>query len=77
MQAAAICPMTVAVAAPATSILGQPNHPKIMIGSRIRLMMAPAICENILSSVFPVDCNRRSQVICKKQPMDKTATIRV
>ena len=37
----------------------------------------PAICENILSSVFPVDCNKRSQVICKKQPMDKTATIRV
>ena len=35
---------TVAVAAPAAPILGIPNRPKIRIGSRIRLTIAPAPC---------------------------------
>ena len=39
--AAIICPVTVARAAPATSILGKPKRPKIMIGSRIIFRIAP------------------------------------
>ena len=36
-----IWPMTVARAAPATSIRGKPNRPKMRMGSRMMLMMAP------------------------------------
>ena len=38
------CPNTVASAAPATPILGNPNNPKIKIGSIIRLIIAPTPC---------------------------------
>ena len=41
MDAAITCPVTVATAAPATSRRGIPNMPKIRMGSRIILMMAP------------------------------------
>ena len=46
--AATICPVTVASAAPATSILGKPNRPKIMMGSRMMLMMAPVAWVNMV-----------------------------
>ena len=42
-QAAMICPITVAMAAPATSKRGKPNNPKIRMGSRMMLMPAPKI----------------------------------
>ena len=40
-QAARIWPRTVARAAPATSIRGKPNSPKIRMGSMMMLIMAP------------------------------------
>ena len=38
---ATICPNTVAAAAPWMPILGNPIRPKIRMGSRMMLMMAP------------------------------------
>jgi len=55
-----IWPMTVATAAPATPIFGQPSRPKIMIGSRMMFVIAPTIWPIIESFVFPVDCSRRA-----------------
>ena len=42
--AAAVCPITVATAAPATPIFGNPIRPKIKIGSRMMFITAPVIC---------------------------------
>ena len=61
MTAAVICPMTVAAAAPATSIRGKPNRPKIRIGSRMMLMTAPMSWVIMEYSVRPVDCSSRSK----------------
>ena len=36
-----ICPVTVAIAAPAIPIDGIPIHPKIKIGSRMMFVIAP------------------------------------
>ena len=59
---AIICPITVANAAPATPISGSPNRPKIKIGSRIILIMAPSPCVNIVITVLPVACSIRSNI---------------
>ena len=62
-QAAMICPITVAMAAPATSKRGKPNNPKIRMGSRMMLIPAPKIWVNMVRTVRPVDCKIRSMVI--------------
>ena len=70
MQPATTWPSTVAAAAPATPIFGKPKRPKIIIGSKMMLMTAPAAWEIILYTVRPVDCSRRSNVIWKIAPKD-------
>ena len=70
-------PMTVASAAPATPMAGKPSRPKIMMGSKIILMTAPAIWLAIWYTVLPVDCKMRSNVICRKQPPPSTVTMRM
>ena len=47
-------PMTVASAAPETPIAGHPSRPKIMIGSRMMLTIAPVIWLHIWYTVLPV-----------------------
>ena len=69
---ATTCPMTVAAAAPATPIFGKPKSPKIMMGSRIRLMMAPVVWVHMVSRVLPVAWSSRSKVICPKIPNETT-----
>ena len=49
-----ICPSTVAAAAPATSILGKPKSPKIKMGSKMMLMMAPIPWVTMVYKVLPV-----------------------
>ena len=58
-----ICPIQVAIAAPATPIAGMPRRPKIMIGSRMILMIAPVIWLIMLYTVLPVDWRSRSNII--------------
>ena len=69
--------MTVASAAPATSMRGKPSQPKIRIGSRIMLITAPVICVYMASFVRPVDCSSRSKQNCAKMPMDAPRQIEV
>ena len=61
--AATIWPNTVAAAAPATPISGKPNRPKIMIGSKMILRMAPVPWVNMVYMVRPVDWSSFSKVI--------------
>ena len=67
---AAIWPITVAQAAPAIPMRGQPSRPKIIIGSKIQFVIAPVSCEIIERTVRPVDCKSRSKVIEEKTPKD-------
>ena len=41
IKAPKICPVTVAMAAPFTSSLGNPKSPKIKMGSKIKFITAP------------------------------------
>ena len=69
--------MTVATAAPATSMRGKPSQPKMRIGSKMMLMTAPAICVYMASFVRPVDCSSRSKQNCAKMPIDAPRQIEV
>ena len=69
--AATICPATVAMAAPATSIRGRPNQPKIRMGSSTMLMRAPVSWVHMARKVRPVDCRRRSKQNWPKMPMEQ------
>ena len=68
-------PMTVAMAAPATPSFGAPSRPKIRIGSKMILMMAPVACEIMEYTVRPVDCSIRSNVIWNCRPMQQQSTM--
>ena len=72
--AATICPITVATAAPATPIAGSPKYPKIRIGSRMILMIAPVPWVNMVNIVFPVDCSSLSKINCAYIPKEKQHT---
>ena len=48
------CPITVAMAAPATPIAGHPKYPNIMIGSSMMFAMHPIIFDIIGMIMFPV-----------------------
>ena len=73
-MAAVTCPKIVAIAAPATPGLGKTPIPKISIGSRIILIMAPVNWDIILWKVRPDDCRRRSKVIWKNRPKESRHT---
>lgn len=75
-EAPASCPITVAMAAPATPMAGMPNHPKIKMGSSTMLMMAPVPCVNIVSVVRPVEASSFSNAICTNRPMEITLQMR-
>ena len=72
---AAICPITVASAAPDTPIFGAPRSPKISMGSRIILMIAPVLWVIIVSNVLPVDVSSLSKMNCANIPKDITQHI--
>ena len=75
INAPVICPMTVAHAAPLIPSAGNPKSPKIIIGSRIMFVIAPASCEIIDKTVLPVDCKSLSKVMARKSPKQKTMQI--
>ena len=66
------CPNTVAAAAPAMPISGNPYFPKIRIGSKMMLITAPTPWEIMVSSVRPVACSSRSNVISKNRKQHRT-----
>ena len=70
-----ICPITVAKAAPLIPIAGAPNKPNIKIGSRIKFVKAPPICDAVESIVFPVDCKIFSFIMAIIVPNDKIVQI--
>ena len=63
--------MTVATAAPLIPSLGMPHNPKIRIGSRIILIIAPVACDIIVYSVLPVAWSSLSKINCEKIPNEK------
>ena len=63
-------PMTVASAAPAVSIRGRPNQPKIKIGSRIRFVSDAAESVKIKRCAFPLAMTNRSKTHCPIWPRD-------
>ena len=69
--------MMVAAAAPATPMRGMPNRPKIRIGSRMMLRIAPSPWLTIVSTVRPVLCSVRSKWIWKNRPTQPSITMRV
>ena len=71
------CPKTVAYAAPATSSLGKGPSPKIRIGSKMILVMAPTAWTIMKSVAFPVDCSSRSTAISWKTKTDRTLQISI
>ena len=75
MDAATICPNTVATAAPAIPMRGIPKYPKIRIGSRMILMIAPVDWVIIVYMVLPVACSSLSKVVCRKIPIPATQQI--
>ena len=64
------CPRTVATAAPAIPMQGEPNKPKIKIGSRIIFITAPTICAAIGSAIFPLACRIFVQIDSTKMPSE-------
>lgn len=72
-----ICPVTVAMAAPATPSAGKPNSPKIMMGSSTMLMAAPASWLTIVRFVRPVEARIFSFIVCRNRPMPNTDTIHI
>ena len=69
-----ICPMTVAAAAPFTPMAGQPSRPKIIMGSRMRLVTAPVSIKTMGQIILPVACNIFSTASSIKQPKENTHT---
>lgn len=67
-----IWPVTVAIAAPSVSILGSPNHPKIKIGSRIKLVMDAADSVNKNSPDRPLAMTKRSNTHCPICPKENS-----
>ena len=67
--------MTVASAAPVTPIFGAPRRPKIRIGSRIILVIAPQSWDVMLKIVLPVEVSSLSKKICPNRPKDKIITV--
>ena len=65
----------VATAAPVTPIFGAPRSPKIKIGSRMMLVIAPVSWEVILKMVLPVEVRRRSKKTCASSPKEKIMTV--
>ena len=65
-------PMMVATAAPATPIFS----PKMKMGSRMMLMIAPSPWVYILSRERPVPCSSRSYMIWQNIPSEPMVTIR-
>ena len=61
-------PMTVATAAPKTPSFGAPSRPKMRMGSRMMLTMAPDIWLSIWNTVRPVTWMSRSRQIWKNMP---------
>ena len=68
-------PITVAMAAPAMPMRGQPSRPKIMMGSRMILTIAPSSCVAMDSVVLPVACSMRSNTTDMKSPRQNTVTM--
>ena len=62
--------MTVASAAPAVSMRGRPNQPKMKIGSRIRLVSDAADSVKIKRCDFPLAMTNRSKTHCPIWPRD-------
>jgi hypothetical protein len=67
--------MTVAIAAPLTSSTGNPNRPKIIIGSKIIFVTAPAISETMLQKVSPTACKKRWNIVLTRLPTQKIMQI--
>ena len=74
-RAATICPITVAIAAPAIPNLCMPNIPKIRIGSRMIFVIAPAICATIGVFISPRACRILLQTPSVNSPILTTQTI--
>ena len=64
-----VWPMTVARAAPATSIRGRGPRPKMRMGSRMMFTTAPAAWEIMDWKVRPVAWRIRSRVTAPNRPM--------
>ena len=62
-------PMTVASAAPATSIRGKGPRPKMRMGSKMMLVTAPTAWEIMDWTVRPVAWRMRSSVTAPNSPM--------
>lgn len=75
IAAAAICPSTVAMAAPATPISGKGPYPKIRMGSRIILAAAPATCAIMGSFILPPAWCTLVQMLSRKRPRLPAHTI--
>ncbi len=52
-EAPASCPITVAMAAPATPMAGMPNHPKIKMGSSAMLSRQPLMVPMLACNAAP------------------------
>lgn len=68
---AVCCPITVATAAPLTPMAGKPNRPKIIMGSRMMLVMAPSAWSSMGKIIEPVDWNTFSMQMWIKEPAQK------
>ena len=74
---ALICPITVAMAAPATPSAGKPSNPKIRIGSSIILTTQPAMRRYIVIFISPIPWKIFSNAIWKREPKERQSTISV
>ena len=68
----ALCPITVAAAAPSVSILGRPNQPKINTGSRIKLVIEAAERVNKNRLERPLAMTKRSNTHCPICPKENS-----
>lgn len=73
--AAAACPITVAMPAPAMPISGRPNQPKIRIGSSAMFTIAPRICPYIGVFMSPFAWQTLVHMLSKNRPGASTVTI--
>ena len=69
------CPITVAIAAPRMPRRGKPSRPKIMMGSRMMLVSAPATSDTMLRKVFPTACRKRWHMVSMKVPEQNSMQI--
>ena len=65
-------PITVAMAAPRTPMFSV----KINTGSRMMLVPAPTIREIMLRPVLPLACRNRWIMVSRKEPVQKSVTMR-